>query len=75
MNGVGQVLCKRDPEQELKAQAWIESVLNEKFSKPFEDELKDGILLCRLINQLSPGSVIKIQTSGPNFKLMENVNR
>ena len=41
--------------QESRAQLWIESVLNEKFPKPFEDALKDGIILCNLINVLKPG--------------------
>ena len=72
-----QVLCKRDPVQEGKIQTWIESVMGEKFppGKPFEDALKDGIILCNLMNKLSPGIISKINTSGPNFKMMENVNK
>ena len=35
--------------------------------------LKDGIVLCKLINKLSPGSVKKIKEKGPAFMLMENV--
>ena len=49
--------------QESRAQLWIESVLNEKFPKPFEDALKDGIILCNLINVLKPGG--KTLASGP----------
>ena len=72
-----QVLCKRDAAQEAEIQRWIESVLGEKFpaGKTFEDSLKDGIILCNLMNKLSPGIVPKINTSGPSFKMMENVNK
>lgn len=41
----------------------------------YEDILKDGVILCKLINKLAPGSVKKIQTKGTNFQLMENVQR
>jgi hypothetical protein len=43
--------------QESRAQHWIEAVLNEKLTKPYEDALKDGIILCNLINVLKPGLV------------------
>ena len=34
-----------------------------------------NFLLSRLMNALQPGIVSKIVESGPNFKMMENVNR
>ena len=43
--------------------------------KLYEDVLKDGVLLCKLMNVLSPGAISKIATGGTNFKLMENVTR
>ncbi|XP_044728207.1 muscle-specific protein 20 [Chrysoperla carnea] len=67
---------KRDPEQERQAQEWIESVLGAKFppGEAFEDVLKDGTVLCQVMNKLKPGSIPKINTSGGQFKLMENIN-
>ncbi len=58
-------------------QCCLEAVTGERFpqGKAFEDALKDGIILCNLMNKLSPGSIAKINTSGPNFKMMENVNK
>jgi hypothetical protein len=53
----------------------MEEILGEKFpSVAYEDALRDGVILCKLINKLKPGSVPKINTSGAQFKMMENVN-
>lgn len=55
---------------------WIFAVLGEKVpAGEYEDILKDGIVLCKLANKLTPGSVKKIQERGTNFQLMENVQR
>ncbi|CAH2063224.1 unnamed protein product, partial [Iphiclides podalirius] len=66
---------KRSPEREKEAQEWIEGVLGAKFppGELFEDVLKDGTVLCQLINKLKPGSVAKINSSGGQFKMMENI--
>jgi len=71
-----QILSKRDSEQEREAQEWIESILGERFPAgvTYEDALKDGVLLCKVMNKLKPGSINKINTSGGQFKLMENIN-
>lgn len=44
-------------------------------SGQYEDILKDGVVLCNLMNKLAPGCVKKIQTKGTNFQLMENIER
>jgi len=66
----------RSKEQEQEVLSWIEAVLGEKLpAGAYEDVLRDGIVLCKLINKIAPGSVNKIQTSGGSFKLMENIQR
>jgi transgelin len=40
----------------------------------YEDSLKDGIILCKLMNKIKPESIKKINTSGASFKMMENIN-
>ncbi|XP_014260543.1 muscle-specific protein 20 [Cimex lectularius] len=67
---------KRNPEQEKEAQEWMEAILGEKFppGTTYEDHLRDGQVLCALMNKLAPGSVPKINTSGGQFKMMENIN-
>ena len=42
----------------------------------FEDVLKNGVVLCQLINKIAgPNSVKKINERGSNFQLMENIQR
>ncbi|XP_066154339.1 muscle-specific protein 20 [Euwallacea fornicatus] len=70
------IAAKRNPEQDKEAQEWIETILGAKFppGQCYEDVLKDGTILCQLINKLAPGAVPKINTSGGQFKFMENIN-
>ena len=69
------IAAKRDPQQEKEAQEWIEAIIGRKFNTTFEDYLRDGQVLCELINKIQPGSVTKINTSGGDFKMMENINK
>lgn len=71
-----QLASKRDPLQDKQAQEWIETILGAKFpaNELYEDVLKDGTVLCRLMNKIVPGSIPKINESGGQFKLMENIN-
>lgn len=63
-------------EQEEEAKQWIETITGEKFSKStFEDSLRDGILLCKLMNKLRPGLVAKINVSGGDYKMMDNISQ
>jgi len=67
---------KRDQQLEAEVLAWIEACIQEKLpAGTFEDVLRDGNVLCRLMNKLSPGSVPKINTQGGQFKMMENINK
>jgi hypothetical protein len=70
------IAAKRNPDQDREAQEWIETVLGAKFppGELYEDVIRDGTVLCQLINKLSPGAVPKINTSGGQFKMMENIN-
>jgi len=69
-------MAPRNKEQEEEILAWIAAVMGEPLPKgAFEDVLKDGVILCKLINKMVPGSVKKIQEKGTAFQLMENVQR
>lgn len=67
---------KRDPELENEIIQWMEGVMGQKLpSGPYEEVLRDGTILCNLMNKLMPGCIQKINTSGGQFKMMENINR
>jgi len=70
------LIAKRDPEREREAREWIASVIGKPLlNKPIEDILRDGTVLCELINSIQPGAIKKINTSGGEFKMMENINK
>lgn len=71
-----QIAGKRNPQMDKEAQEWIETILGEKFpgGVDYDEHLKDGQVLCKLINVLAPNSVPKINSSGGQFKMMENIN-
>ncbi|KAM9294090.1 transgelin-2 [Gastrophryne carolinensis] len=73
---------KYDPELENILVQWITSQCSALGCKPeeagkvgFQKWLKDGTVLCHLINSLAPGSVAKIQSSTMAFKQMEQVSQ
>ncbi|XP_070504958.1 muscle-specific protein 20-like [Chironomus tepperi] len=70
-----QIAGKRDPEQEKEAQEWIELILGEKFPDTFELSLRNGVLLCKLMNKLNPGTIQKINISGGDYKMMDNISQ
>jgi len=68
-------VSKRSPQVEKAVVDWIYEVIGETPPEgSFEDILKDGVALCKLINKLKPGSVNKIATGGSGYVLMENIN-
>ncbi|XP_014218385.1 muscle-specific protein 20 [Copidosoma floridanum] len=70
------LIAKRDPEREREAREWISSVIGKNLKPaPIEDILRDGTVLCELINKIKPGSIKKINTAGGDFKMMENINK
>lgn len=71
-----QIASKRDPVLEKEAQEWVEAVIGRKLTgEPFEDAIRDGQVLCELMNKLKPGAVPKVNSSGGQFKMMENINK
>ncbi|XP_054721444.1 muscle-specific protein 20-like isoform X2 [Uloborus diversus] len=72
----GKLAGKRDPQLEAELLQWIEQIMGQKLPPgPFDEVLRDGTILCNLMNKLMPGCIQKINTSGGQFKMMENINR
>jgi hypothetical protein len=64
-------------QQEIKE--WIQKVLNETLGSSPDEELysilRDGIILCRLMNTIKPGSITKEPSKTTvAFKMMEHVS-
>lgn len=58
------IMGKKDVKKEEEIRNWIEEITGEKFSNPddFQASLKDGQLLCKLVNKIKPGIVKQIST-------------
>ncbi|KAK3926669.1 Myophilin [Frankliniella fusca] len=74
-----QINSKYSDELAQECLEWIKVVTGENFNTSgdmdnFYEILKDGTLLCRLINTLQPGSIKKINESQMAFKCMENID-
>lgn len=66
---------KRDKFVESEIALWIEAVLDDCIPpKPFDELVKDGVLLCRVMNTLQAGSVSKIKKPFTKENQMENIN-
>ncbi|CAO3564052.1 unnamed protein product [Mortierella alpina] len=66
---------KYDVGREEQAREWIETVVGEAFPHPeFQLSLRDGVILCKLMNVLIPGFV-KIKSSKMPFVQMENISK
>merc|ERR1712156_1269924 len=70
--------AKFSPERAKQCVTWIEEVTGSKLGDmkdqiDFAEHLKDGSVLCTLINCLQPGSVKKINTLKAPFKQRENI--
>lgn len=64
---------KYDPQKEEELRLWIHEVTGHQLPKNFMDGLKDGVVLCELINTLQPGSVRKINNPTQNWHQLENI--
>ena len=67
--------AKFDPVMEADARNWIEAVTGAKLGEmPLQEELKDGTVLCTLVNTISPSVIKAPSTSKMPFKQMENIS-
>lgn len=65
---------KYDPLLERQARAWIEAVLDESLpTESLAQVLKSGVILCRLVNEIRPGSVATINFKAIPYLQMENI--
>ncbi|XP_010725501.2 calponin-1-like, partial [Meleagris gallopavo] len=68
-----QLAQKYDPQTERQLRVWIEGATGRRIGDNFMDGLKDGVILCELINKLQPGSVQKVNDPVQNWHKLENI--
>ncbi|KAI9203596.1 calponin domain-containing protein [Polychytrium aggregatum] len=68
--------AKYDPQREVEARQWIADCTGEAIPEgaSFHEVLKDGVLLCKLVNAIQKETTVKFNTSKMPFKQMENIN-
>lgn len=74
-----QINSKYSDELAQECLEWVREITGEAINVSgdmdnFYETLKDGVLLCKLVNTLKPGTVKKINESKMAFKCMENIN-
>lgn len=74
-----QINSKYSDELAQESLEWIREITGEQINvsgdmENFYEVLKDGVLLCKLINCVKAGSVKKVNESKMAFKCMENIN-
>ncbi|CAD5113428.1 DgyrCDS2598 [Dimorphilus gyrociliatus] len=64
-----------EEEQKNEIFDWIEAVIKRSIDRSpgFQPVLKDGLILCELMNVLLPGSVKRVNKKGSAFQLRENI--
>ncbi|KAI8902761.1 calponin homology domain-containing protein [Globomyces pollinis-pini] len=68
--------AKYDVNREKEAREWLANELGEPSpaDKSFQEYLKDGVVLCRVMLKFDPNSMKKPNVSSMPFKQMENIN-
>uniref|UniRef100_A0A8C9GCF2 Calponin-homology (CH) domain-containing protein n=1 Tax=Piliocolobus tephrosceles TaxID=591936 RepID=A0A8C9GCF2_9PRIM len=68
------LLSKYDPQKEAELCTWMEGLTGLSIGSNFKKGLKDGTILCTLMNKLQPGSVPKINRSMQHWHQLENLS-
>jgi len=58
---------------EKEARTFIEDVVGEQLKGDLQSELKSGVILCKLMNKLKPGSIFNINNGKMSFMMMDNI--
>jgi len=67
--------AKRDPQLEITIGSWIIDVTKEKLEYPDDiiESLRSGIILCKLVNTIQPGTIPRYNTRRIPLLEMENI--
>ncbi|OZJ03914.1 hypothetical protein BZG36_03272, partial [Bifiguratus adelaidae] len=66
--------AKYDPEHERQAREWLELVSGEPFpSDDFQESLKDGVILCKVMDKISPGTIKYKKSNIPFVQVVDAI--
>ncbi|XP_018415015.1 PREDICTED: calponin-2 [Nanorana parkeri] len=65
---------KYDPQKEAELKIWMEEVTGMSIGPDFQKGLKDGVILCELMNKLSSNAIPKVNVSKQNWHQLENLS-
>jgi hypothetical protein len=65
--------AKYDLHMEAEVREWLSEITGVAVEGDLHEALKDGVVLCKLLNKISPDKPIKISASNMVFKQMENI--
>jgi hypothetical protein len=69
------IMARYDPAQEAEVRAWIESVTGRSIGDDFLEGLKSGVIMCNMLNTISPGMVSGISSKSGAFFQRENISK
>jgi len=59
---------------EREVKSWIESITGSSLSGSLESALKDGVVLCNLVNAIRPNTILTINKYNAAFRQMQNID-
>lgn len=74
-NRKNQVQSKYDPSKEEELRLWIKGLTGISIGPSFQEDLKDGVILCMLMNKLQLDSVTGFQKSSKKFQQRDNISK
>uniref|UniRef100_A0A0N5AX76 Calponin-homology (CH) domain-containing protein n=1 Tax=Syphacia muris TaxID=451379 RepID=A0A0N5AX76_9BILA len=73
-------IAKFNEDEATNLLQWVAGLIKEDINtsgtfQNFGDTLRDGTILCKLLNAIKPGTIKKIMKPMTNFNCMENINQ
>jgi len=65
---------KLDEEVAEDVRDWVLALVNEDIGDDFYKSLRSGVILCKIVNSIVPGSIKSIRVGTLPFHMMENIN-
>jgi len=61
-------------QKEREVKQWIEGLLKKSLSGSLEEELKNGVVICNVVNAIRPNTILTINNYNAAFRQMQNID-